>query len=111
GCVFILSSRGRHTSCLSDWSSDVCSSDLIIAAALSCAVSVLGVLVPPSLVLILLGDAMMRAHTEASRANPAIARIVNTQDIFHEIGRASCRERVLSLLASGSLTGWHGRAS
>jgi tripartite ATP-independent transporter DctM subunit len=53
------------------------------AAALSCAASVLGVLVPPSLVLILLGDAMMRAHTEASRANPAIARIVNTQDIFH----------------------------
>ena len=53
------------------------------AAALSCAASTLGVLVPPSLVLILLGDAMMRAHTEASRVNPAIARIVNTQDVFH----------------------------
>src|SRR5262245_66084830 len=26
--VFLLSSRRRHTSCLSDWSSDVCSSDL-----------------------------------------------------------------------------------
>jgi TRAP-type mannitol/chloroaromatic compound transport system permease large subunit len=34
-------------------------------------------------VLILLGDAMMRAHTEASRINPAIVRIVNTQDLFH----------------------------
>ena len=53
------------------------------AAALSCAASTLGVLVPPSLVLILLGDAMMRAHTEASRVNPGITRIVNTQDIFH----------------------------
>src|SRR5258705_5686021 len=53
------------------------------AAALACAASTLGVLVPPSLVLILLGDAMMRAHTEASRINPAIVRIVNTQDIFH----------------------------
>src|ERR1039458_7373097 len=26
--VFFFSSRGRHTRCLSDWSSDVCSSDL-----------------------------------------------------------------------------------
>src|SRR5438045_9292561 len=26
--VFFFSSRRRHTSCLSDWSSDVCSSDL-----------------------------------------------------------------------------------
>src|SRR5205814_3032009 len=25
---FFFSSRGRHTRCLSDWSSDVCSSDL-----------------------------------------------------------------------------------
>src|SRR5262245_66301237 len=29
--VFFFSSRRRHTSCLSDWSSDVCSSDLVIA--------------------------------------------------------------------------------
>src|SRR5262245_64614339 len=28
--VFFFSSRRRHTSCLSDWSSDVCSSDLAI---------------------------------------------------------------------------------
>src|SRR5262245_22693780 len=27
GLVFFFSSRRRHTSCLSDWSSDVCSSD------------------------------------------------------------------------------------
>src|SRR5262245_62367991 len=27
-CVFFFSSRRRHTRCLSDWSSDVCSSDL-----------------------------------------------------------------------------------
>src|SRR5947199_918495 len=30
GCVFFFSSRRRHTRCLSDWSSDVCSSDLIL---------------------------------------------------------------------------------
>src|SRR5438045_4651857 len=27
-CCFFFSSRRRHTRCLSDWSSDVCSSDL-----------------------------------------------------------------------------------
>src|SRR5438045_42080 len=32
---FFFSSRRRHTRCLSDWSSDVCSSDLEPAAALS----------------------------------------------------------------------------
>src|SRR5437899_9713979 len=29
--VFFFSSRRRHTRCLSDWSSDVCSSDLSVA--------------------------------------------------------------------------------
>src|ERR1039458_2696985 len=29
GCIF-FSSRRRHTRCLSDWSSDVCSSDLML---------------------------------------------------------------------------------
>src|SRR5947199_8716191 len=29
--IFFFSSRRRHTRCLSDWSSDVCSSDLIVA--------------------------------------------------------------------------------
>src|SRR5205814_4878231 len=31
---FFFSSRRRHTRCLSDWSSDVCSSDLVLAAYL-----------------------------------------------------------------------------
>src|SRR5215212_1773096 len=30
---FVFSSRRRHTRCLSDWSSDVCSSDLIAAGS------------------------------------------------------------------------------
>src|SRR5205814_7666496 len=32
--VFFFSRRRRHTICLSDWSSDVCSSDLVIGANL-----------------------------------------------------------------------------
>lgn len=51
--------------------------------AVVCVASTLGVVVPPSLVLILLADAMMRAHTEAINATGLIARVVNTQDIFH----------------------------
>src|SRR5438045_8369922 len=34
-CFFFFSSRRRHTRCLSDWSSDVCSSDLEIALRLA----------------------------------------------------------------------------
>ena len=52
------------------------------AAALVCVASTLGVVVPPSLVLILLSDAMMRAHTEAVNATRSAAQIINTQDVF-----------------------------
>src|SRR5215472_834327 len=52
------------------------------STALVCVSSTLGVVIPPSLVLILLGDAMMRAHTEATNVTKAMVRIVNTQDIF-----------------------------
>jgi tripartite ATP-independent transporter DctM subunit len=45
--------------------------------------STLGVLVPPSLVLILLSDAMLSAHTMAVTATGSSDRVVNTQDIFH----------------------------
>ncbi|MBV9261482.1 MAG: TRAP transporter large permease subunit, partial [Pseudolabrys sp.] len=45
--------------------------------------STLGVLVPPSLVLILLGDAMLSAHTIAVTASGRSDRVINTQDVFH----------------------------
>lgn len=52
--------------------------DAIIAVA-----STLGVLVPPSLVLILLSDAMLNAHTYAVTATGRTDRVINTQDVFH----------------------------
>jgi len=52
------------------------------ATATICVASTLGVVVPPSLVLLLLGDAMMAAHTQAVRATDAAVRIVNTQDVM-----------------------------
>ncbi len=52
--------------------------DAIIAVA-----STLGVLVPPSLVLILLSDAILSAHTYAVTATGRTDRVINTQDVFH----------------------------
>lgn len=50
--------------------------------ALVAVASTLGLVVPPSLVLILLGDAMMAAHTIALHGNGRADRILNTQDVF-----------------------------
>src|SRR5271169_2818210 len=52
--------------------------DAVVAVA-----ATLGVLVPPSLVLILLSDAMLNAHTIAVTATGRSDRVINTQDIFH----------------------------
>jgi tripartite ATP-independent transporter DctM subunit len=47
-----------------------------------CVASTLGVVVPPSLVLIMLGDAMLNAHTVAMTITGHITRAINTQDVF-----------------------------
>ncbi len=75
-------------------------------AALICQASTVGVVVPPSLVLILLGDAMMRAHTEAVNVTGQAVRIVNTQDIFHGALLPAAAMLVLSFL----VTWWRNRA-
>ena len=56
------------------------------AIALVSVAATIGVVVPPSLVLILLGDTMLRAHTEASNwpgFSLGAGRIINTQDVLH----------------------------
>src|SRR6516165_9567088 len=52
-------------------------------AAIITVASTLGVVVPPSLVLILLGDAMLNAHTIAVTVTARDDRVINTQDVFH----------------------------
>jgi TRAP-type mannitol/chloroaromatic compound transport system permease large subunit len=74
-------------------------------AALACVASTMGIVVPPSLVLVLLGDAMMRAHTEAANATGALVRIINTQDVFHAALPAAGLFLLLALL----VTAWIGR--
>jgi TRAP-type mannitol/chloroaromatic compound transport system permease large subunit len=66
--------------------------------------------VPPSLVLLLLGDAMLRAHTEASNlAAAAFAgqRIINTQDVLH----AALLPAVAVLLVWGAVAWRQGRGA
>jgi tripartite ATP-independent transporter DctM subunit len=55
------------------------------AGALVSVASTLGVLVPPSIVLLLLGDAMMAAHTQALGVTGRVARVLNTQDLLHGV--------------------------
>jgi TRAP-type mannitol/chloroaromatic compound transport system permease large subunit len=50
--------------------------------AIRAAAATLGVAIPPSLVLLLLGDTMMRAHLEANKINGVSAQIINTQALL-----------------------------
>ncbi len=72
------------------------------AEAQVCVASTLGVVVPPSLVLILLGDAMLRAHTEAVNITHQAVRIVNTQDVFRGALAPAAALFALYLVVAGS---------
>ena len=78
------------------------------ATALISVAATIGVVVPPSLVLILLGDTMMRAHTEASNLPGFVLgdqRIMNTQDLFNAVLPAA----VCVLLLWFAVAWWFGR--
>jgi len=78
------------------------------ATALISVAATTGVVIPPSLVLILLGDAMMRAHTEASNLSGAVLgqqRIINTQDVFN----AALLPGLTILLLWGLVVRWQNR--
>jgi tripartite ATP-independent transporter DctM subunit len=73
-------------------------------AAVSVA-STLGVVVPPSLVLILLGDAMLNAHTLAVTATGRADRVINTQDVF----RGALIPAAIFLTFCLAIAWWKGR--
>jgi tripartite ATP-independent transporter DctM subunit len=75
--------------------------------ALVCMASTLGVVVPPSLVLIFLGDAMLRAHTEAANVTGLAGRIINTRDVFH----AALIPAALLLAATMAVAWWQHRGT
>ena len=67
--------------------------------------STLGVVIPPSLVLILLGDAMLSAHTIAVTVTGRADRVINTQDVF----RGALGPAVLSLVLTLAVAWLAGR--
>src|SRR5262245_65240396 len=83
---FFFSSRRRHTRCLSDWSSDVCSSDLMGLIML-----ILIGTVPTAYAL---NRAPAPSHVAEFTATSKGAAAVIAQKAagYNEIGRASCRE-------------------
>src|SRR5205814_5977120 len=87
---FFFSSRRRHTRCLSDWSSDVCSSDLTLALGWRFEVAPR---FPSASLEICATDADPRLLERARRACYARATLREVPPAW-QIGRASCRERV-----------------
>src|SRR5438445_4289363 len=87
---FFFSSRRRHTRYWRDWSSDVCSSDLLCRAQ---ELSRCEVVSPPQALVVKYFD---RLETRSPRAREAALMAALPRHIAHakQIGRASCRERV-----------------
>jgi TRAP-type mannitol/chloroaromatic compound transport system permease large subunit len=77
------------------------------AAATVCVASTLGIVIPPSLVLLLLGDAMMQAHTQAANVTRYAGRIVNTQDVM----RAALVPGLLVLAMALLWVAWRSRGA
>src|SRR5947199_5892683 len=92
GTSFFFSSRRRHTRCLSDWSSDVCSSDLTGPFARNPPVTAnIERLARLRRVALPVGHLFEKAHADEAEG---VNLRVGTSGDHHEIGRASCRERV-----------------
>src|SRR5437899_953078 len=94
----------RHTRCLSDWSSDVCSSDLLGVRCVRCALGVptSGVLLMKTCISMSCQSLAMhskRTSVTKSTLSNSILTTTTTHTITKrfqynaQIGRASCRER------------------
>src|SRR5690554_7320692 len=82
---FFFSSRRRHTRCGRDWSSDVCSSDLLE--------SILSILDTTSETLEV-NRRLEQKSEELARASEELRAANERLRELDQIGRASCRERV-----------------
>src|SRR3712207_8402278 len=87
---FFFSSRRRHTRYWRDWSSDVCSSDLQSEDDALRATQE----TEPVAVLVLRDLADELTAVLAQTGDDSVDVVDGEHDATHEIGRASCRERV-----------------
>src|SRR5262249_57903658 len=91
GALFFFPSRRRHTRLVSDWSSDVCSSDL------HCVVGRCGVARRATVVFVALAatDALLAAtgrHRQRWLTKPLLMPVLMAGRDRPEVGRAACRE-------------------
>src|SRR5258705_4888968 len=85
---FFFSSRRRHTRCLSDWSSDVCSSDLVdLVLAVAAFLDLVGGPDRPFV-------ERLRGLVDMRPLELGLGQGAAGGGEGDEIGRASCRERV-----------------
>src|SRR5262245_64581523 len=87
---FFFSSRRRHTRCLSDWSSDVCSSDLVPQVERIDRLHVVMAVEQEARAGAVAPVAALRHHDRMPLGRP----YAGLEADAGEIGRASCRERV-----------------
>src|SRR5690625_6513128 len=92
-CRFFFSSRRRHTRWPRDWSSDVCSSDLVLGAIVDA------------------DEALLIDRGDVAGAQPAVDELgcrelrcvrIARGHLGAEIGRASCRERGAIAVVEGA---------
>src|SRR5256884_3729461 len=88
--LFFFSSRRRHTRCSRDWSSDVCSSDLVLNG--NQIVFQFKTAAVPYFYYIADQTPIVPQHIWSTIANPVTYK--DPHPVGSEIGRASCRERV-----------------
>src|SRR5690606_40606540 len=92
---FFFSSRRRHTSFSRDWSSDVCSSDLLKPASASGTLKPrMDVVAVLAMVGLPLTGVLSVPEALAGFSDPSVVLIAALFVIGEEIGRASWRERV-----------------
>src|SRR5207249_8337353 len=106
-CLFFFSSRRRHTRSKRDWSSDVCSSDLIVESP------------TPSTTRRRMAFATAVFEGEAELEGVRAERVDSLEALkalllwgkvvpVFEIGRASCRERVWMWVVDAAVTNSRG---
>src|SRR5690242_21846198 len=93
---FFFSSRRRHTRLTCDWSSDVCSSDLMLRTPLFL------LIITASASGIDLKNAVIVSAPGLASPEKKAALMLSDEI---EIGRASCRERGWGLVGGGGLNG------
>src|SRR5256886_10016015 len=88
--IFFFSSRRRHTRFDCDWSSDVCSSDLLMVDRVAFLLQLLRLDAETHHVVALLEA----AHAFGEHADHPLNHLGELLHALRQIGRASCRERV-----------------